>query len=191
MSNSFSEFEGHIFVGVLLGYLRHGELKIFLSDVDSPLSKCKHSGLGADGFTLCAGSTWHHLGNLQQIYTSHEVHFSGVNLQNINSGIFIGVRELDLSVNSTGSEEGVIEDVDSVGCHDNLDVLSCFETVQLVKKLKHCSLYLRVTLSAFNTGTTNRIDLIHEDDGRSVRSCHNEELTDHSRALTDILLYEL
>ena len=54
-------------------------------------------------------------------------------------------RELNLSVNSARSEQGVVKDIYSVSCHDDLDVLSGLKTVKLVQQLQHCPLNFTVT----------------------------------------------
>lgn len=53
----------------------------------------------------------------------------------------------------------------------DLNVLGCFKAVELVEKLQHSSLNLWVSATAWlNSRGANRIDLVHEDDGRSVLS---------------------
>jgi hypothetical protein len=57
----------------------------------------------------------------------------------------IGVLEENLSVNTTGTDKGRVERLDLVGGHDDLDVSTIIETVQLVKQLQHSSLNLTLT----------------------------------------------
>ena len=51
------------------------------------------------------------------------------------------MRELYFSVDSSWSKEGRIQDINSVGSHDDLDGLSRLEAVELVEQLEHSSLH--------------------------------------------------
>ncbi len=62
----------------------------------------------------------HLVSNLLEINAPHQVHLPAVNLQNVETGAFIGVGELDLAVNPAGSQQRSVQDVDSVCCHQNL-----------------------------------------------------------------------
>ena len=57
----------------------------------------------------------------------------------------VGVLEENLSVNTTRTDKGRVERLDLVGGHDDLDVSTVIETVQLVKQLQHSSLNLALT----------------------------------------------
>ena len=154
-SVSLSELECKIFIGILLHDLGNCKFEVFLGYVDSPLSQCKHTCLGTHGFTLGTGGTWHLLGYLVKVDATHQVHFTRVNLEDINPSILVRIRELNLPINSTGSEQCIIQNIDSVCRHNNLDILGGLETIQLVQKLEHRTLYFRVTFAAFHTGATD------------------------------------
>ncbi len=49
-------------------------------------------------------------------------------------------RELDLTVNTAWTQQCRVENVDTVGGHDDLDVLGALESVELVEELKHGTL---------------------------------------------------
>ena len=107
-------------------------------------------------------------------------------------GVLIWRRKFDLSVNSTGTEEGRVEDVDSVGGHDHLDVLGGLEAVKLIEELQHGPLDLAVPASAgLYPGGADAVDLVHEDDAGRVLPRHHEQLPHHPAALADELLDEL
>jgi len=55
-------------------------------------------------------------------------------------GLYIRQRELDLTVDTTWSDERWVERFDSVCRHDYFDIAACVETVELVEKFQHCSL---------------------------------------------------
>lgn len=64
-----------------------------------------------------------------------------------------------------------------------LDVLGGFKAIQLIQQFQHCPLHLTVTTwAALQTGWPDWVDLVHEDDGRSVFSRHDEQLTHHTSA---------
>ena len=67
-----------------------------------------------------SGSAGHELGDLAQIDASCQVHFSRVNLQNVQTGLFVWRWELDLSINATRSQQSRIQNVDTIRCHDHL-----------------------------------------------------------------------
>lgn len=50
--------------------------------------------------------------------------------------------EFYLPVNPARTNQRGVECIDLVGCHDNLNLRVCIETVKLVQQLQHSSLYL-------------------------------------------------
>ena len=52
-------------------------------------------------------------------------------------GFNIGQRKLDFSVNTTGSNESRVEGLDSIRSHDDFDIASRVETIQLIQKFQH------------------------------------------------------
>ena len=52
-----------------------------------------------------------------------------MDFQDLDSRVEGGVGELYLSVDSSGSQQSRVEDVDSVGSHDDLDSLGGLESV--------------------------------------------------------------
>mgnify|MGYP007096486916 CR=1 FL=1 len=148
---SFSKLKCQVFISVLLGDLCHSKFKVLLGNMDSPLSKSEHSCLSANGLALSSRSSWHHFGDLGQINTSHKVHLTRMDFQDVKSGLLVRVGELNLSIDTAWTEQGIIENVDSVCCHDNLDLIGGFETVKLVQKLQHGSLNLRISFTALDS----------------------------------------
>jgi hypothetical protein len=104
----------------------------------------------------------------------------------------IGVLEQNLAVDAARSDEGRVERLDFVGGHDDLDVATIVEAVQLVQQLKHGALDLAfaargrlVPLGA------DGVDLIDEDNGRRVLGCDLEELAHEPGPVAQVLLDEL
>ena len=60
----------------------------------------------------------------------------------------VGQAELDLPVQTSGSHQGRVQGVRSVGGHQHLDVASGVEAVQLVDELQHGPLDLVVSAGA-------------------------------------------
>ena len=76
----------------------------------------------------------------------------------------IRVLEQNLPVNTTRSDQGRIKGIDLVGGHDDLDVTTIIETVQLVEKLQHGSLDFSLTTRCrIVTLRTNGIDFVNKD----------------------------
>lgn len=67
-----------------------------------------------------SGSSGHELGNLAQIDSSRKVHLSRVDFQNVQASLLIWRGEFDLAVNATRSQQGWIQYVDTIRCHDHL-----------------------------------------------------------------------
>mmetsp|Transcript_5185 Transcript_5185/g.12263 ORF Transcript_5185/g.12263 Transcript_5185/m.12263 type:complete len:323 (+) Transcript_5185:370-1338(+) len=112
--------------------------------------------------------------------------------QDVQTCLFTGVGELDLPINSSRSQQSVVQDVNSVGRHDHLDSLRRLKPIQLVQQLQHRSLHLGITpgFPILSLGPDG-IDLIHEDNGWSMLTRHHEQLSDHSASLSDVLLDKL
>jgi hypothetical protein len=68
-----------------------------------------------------------------------------VDLQNIGTSLLVRQRELDLAVQTTGSEQSRVQNVDTVGRGQDLDTVIGCETVQLVQKLQHGTLHFTIT----------------------------------------------
>ena len=124
-----------------------------------------------------------------------------------------GVRELNLSVNSAGTNEGRVKRLDFVGGHNNLDITTRVETVKLVEKLEHSTLDLalssRVGVVPAITHSyqphslqaipaehdsplgTDSVDLIDEDDtGRHLLG-DPEQLAHKLGSISEVLLDKL
>lgn len=60
-------------------------------------------------------------------------HLPAVDLHDLGSGVFIGMGELYLAVESAGPEESGVQDVGTVGGRDDFDTVVRGEAVQLVE----------------------------------------------------------
>ena len=67
-----------------------------------------------------------------------------MDLHDSRSGFLVGMRELDLAVETSGSEQRGVEDVDAIGGGNHFNLTARRESVQLVEKLQHSTLDLAV-----------------------------------------------
>jgi hypothetical protein len=130
-----------------------------------------------------------HLHHRLEVDLALLLHTRRVDLQYLQSACLVGQRNLDLPVQATGSEQGGVERIGSVGCHDDLGLSEVVETVELVEKFHECSLDFTIggcTLG--ETATTDGIDFVHEDDAGLVFLCVSEHLADETCGLSDVLV---
>lgn len=100
-----------------------------------------------------------------------------------------GKREA-VSARARTGREGWRKGRKEISSSTYLDVLRWLEPIQLVQQLQHRPLHLRVTPSTLVPRATDTVDLIHEDDTRSVLPRHHEQLPDHPASLSDVLLHQ-
>mmetsp|Transcript_32410 Transcript_32410/g.64337 ORF Transcript_32410/g.64337 Transcript_32410/m.64337 type:complete len:417 (+) Transcript_32410:261-1511(+) len=182
----------HVLICILLHHLRDCHLEVLLSHVDAPLSECKHSGLRAHSLVLCPRAPMHERGDFPQVDSPHQVHFTGMDPQNLQTCLFARVRKFNFPVDAPRAEERIVENVNAVRSHDHLNVLSRLESVQLVQEFQHRPLHLRVPpLLPLLPLTADGVYLVHEDDRRRVLSSHDEKLSNHSGPFPDIFLNQL
>merc|ERR1711988_1922335 len=137
--------ERGVAIRVLLHDLGDGHLKVLLVDVHTSLTQGVHTSLGTDSLHLSTRSAMHELSNTLEVDTTGEVHATRVDLEDIETGLLTRVGELDLAVDTAGTEEGRVEDVDSVGGHEDLDVLCRLKSIELVQQLQHGALHFTVS----------------------------------------------
>ena len=90
----------------------------------------------------------------------------------------VGVLKENLSVDTSGTNQRRIQGLDLVGSHDDLDVATIIETIQLVEKLQHGSLDFTFTSGrGLVTLGTDSIDLVDKDDARGVLGSDLEDLS--------------
>lgn len=73
------------------------------------------------------------------------------------SHLQVGEAELNLPVQTSRSHQGWVQCVWSVGGHQNFDVSTRIEAVQLVDELQHCPLDLIVSSSAIIKTSTCQV----------------------------------
>ena len=113
----------------------------------------------------------------------------------------VGIGQLDLAIDASGSQQRGVQNVDPIRRHDDFDPVRRLEPVQLVQQLHHRALHLVLSAPAFSSRAPDAVDLVHEDQTRLVLASDDppflrlprahEQFAHHSRALADVLLHQL
>lgn len=115
----------------------------------------------------------------------------GVDLQDLKTADLVRQRDLDLSVQTSGTEQRRVKCVGPVGSHDDFGLAQVVETVELVQQLHERSLDFSVGAGSFGeTTSTDGVDLVHEDDARLVLLGVAEHLSDQPSRLSYVLVYD-
>lgn len=114
-----------------------------------------------------------------------------MNFEDLQSRFERWVGEFNFSIDTARPKQSRIQNIDSVGCHDDLDSLGRLETVQLIQQLKHSPLHLRVSSLTLHSRSSNRVHLIDKYNAGRMLTSHYKQLSDHSCSLTDVFLNQL
>mmetsp|Transcript_11394 Transcript_11394/g.18688 ORF Transcript_11394/g.18688 Transcript_11394/m.18688 type:complete len:210 (-) Transcript_11394:563-1192(-) len=112
---------------------------------------------------------------------------------NACSRIFVGVGELDLSVQTPRTQQCWIKCIRSVRGSNDFHSRSGRETIQLIEKLEHGPLDFADTslIAAARTLLANGIKLIDENDGGRFLTSQSKRITHNLRTITDKHLHKL
>ena len=120
-------------VSLSLLELPHGLHEIFLDAVVTVVADGKHASLSGDVAEVCAVEA------VAELDDSFVVEFLllgdgfGVNLENLQSALFVGQWNFDFAIDSTRSHKRGVERVGSIGSHDDLCFAEVVEAVHLVE----------------------------------------------------------
>lgn len=78
------------------------------------------TSLSAAPLHLSARGAVHEVGDLFQVDPPGEVHFAGVDLEDVVAGGVVGVGKLDFAVNAPWPQQRGVQDIDAVCCHQHL-----------------------------------------------------------------------
>mmetsp|Transcript_22528 Transcript_22528/g.72949 ORF Transcript_22528/g.72949 Transcript_22528/m.72949 type:complete len:408 (-) Transcript_22528:387-1610(-) len=165
---------------------------VHLCDLHAPLSEGQHTGLGAHGLDVGAAELV--LGNDEflQVDVVRERHLARVDLEDPSLGLLVRQWELDLPVDTPGTDHGRVQRIDAVGGHDDLDFAAVVETVELIQQFKHRTLNLLLTTARGVVPLgCHSIDFVDENDRRRGFLRKAEHLADQFRPITQVLLDEL
>ena len=117
---------------------------------------------------------------------------AGMNLQDLYASLNVGHADVDLTVKPAGTQQSGVQNIGTVGgCHDD-DAGVVAKAIHLHQQLVQGLLTLVVT--AAQTGaalTANSVDLVDEDDGRSVLLGLIKQVADTAGAHAHVQLHEV
>jgi len=176
---------------VPLDDLGHGVQEVLLGHRLAPGPDRVHPGLGAHGPDVGARRVGAEPREQLEADVALAAHRPGVDLEDLRAALRVGQAELDLAVEPAGPQQGGVERVGPVGRHQDLDVAPRVEPVELVDDLQHGALHLVVAARAVvEARAADRVDLVEKDEAGLFRAREREQLADHARALSDVLLHE-
>ncbi len=165
---------------------------MLVSDLVLAGTQRNHTGLDADRLEHGAAKLVGAACQLAPVDTVGDLHLSRVDLEDLGAGLLVGQREFDLAVQTAGTQQGRVEDVDTICRGEDLDSVVRGETVQLVEKLQHGSLNFSVaTLLAVETLGAHGIQLVNEDDRRGLFLGQGEAVAYELSTITYEHLYQL
>jgi hypothetical protein len=98
-----------------------------------------------------------------------------VDPENVSAPFVIWQPKLDSSIYPTGTQKGGIQSIRSIGSHQDLDVPSGIEPVQLIDELQHRPLHFIITPgTVVKSCTADSVDFIEKDDAGLLLSGHLE-----------------
>ncbi len=147
----------------LLGTLPGGHQRRFVDQVFQ-VSPSKTRGSTGEDFKINIGG---HLG------------FLGIYRQDFLSSADIRHRHNHLAVKTTGTQQGGVKDIGSVGCRDDDNTVVGLKAIHLDEQLVQCLLALIVTAAeACATVSTNGIDLVDKDNAGRTFFALGKHVTD-------------
>lgn len=162
-----------------------GLLEVFVGDLHATFSQGHETSFSADRFDVSAGQIVLRHDELREIDVGRQRHLRRVDVKDATFGLLIGQREFDLSINSTRSDQSGIESLNAICRHDDFDVATRVETVELIEQLQHGSLDLSLTAGVRIVALCSYgVDFVDEDDRWSVLLSDSEELTNEFRSVT-------
>mmetsp|Transcript_3643 Transcript_3643/g.8113 ORF Transcript_3643/g.8113 Transcript_3643/m.8113 type:complete len:332 (+) Transcript_3643:111-1106(+) len=175
---------------VSLDNLVDGIQKILFRDALSPGPDAEHARFGADASEFGTRRVGTETGHQFESNVPIAIHAFGMNLEDVATSLQIGQAEFDLAVQSTGSQEGRIQRVWTIGGHENLDIASSVKTIQFGNNLQHGSLDFIVgsIFIGWSTSTANGIDFIKKDNASPLGTGHGKQFSHHSSTLAHVLL---
>ena len=166
--------------------------EVLLTDLHPALPQRQHPGLGADGLDVGPAQVVLAHDELLEVDVLGQCHLGRVDVEDVPLGLDVRQREFDLAIDPAGADEGGVETFDLVGGHDDLDVASLVESIELVEQLEHGPLDLA---GAARGGVVplgaDGVDLVDEDDGRGQVVGDAEHLPNELGAVSEVLLDEL
>ena len=191
--------------GLLVGFRHHAALllrahddfvnsfiKLEVADELLPCTGSKDGCLVEEVGKVGSREAARHAGDGTEVDVGSEGLVPRMDFEDLLAALDVGEVDVDLSVETAGTEKGVVEDVGTVGRRHDDDPFVGIKAVHLDEDLVEGLFPLVVTTAeARSTLTAHGIDLIDEDDAGLVAFCKVEEIT-HTRGTdTDVHLDEV
>ena len=166
----------------------HGCVEICLRDAATLLTESTDTSLVTDSAAVRSVGAVERKRNAVQVDTTLDVHLARVDAEDLRARLGAWMRQFDAPVNATGAQQCVVEHIDAVRRHDELYLRVGLKAVKLRKQLQHCALHFALGAATLIAAlSADAIGLVDEDDAGLVLLCHLEQLTNHLRALADVL----
>jgi len=176
---------------VLLDVVLVALLKVLGKDDVAVFPDGLHAGFLADGVDVGAGDLVGSSDKVFQVNFFGKIHLGSDRREDESLLTAVRERKLDFSVESSGSEQGGVEGVCSVGGHDDFDVDGLIEAVHLIEELQEDSLHFSVGAGlSVESLRRDRVDLVDEDDRWRIFFGQSEHVSNHPRSLSEIFLHE-
>jgi len=134
---------------------------IFFCNALSSGADCEHTCLGADGTDISTSAIRTEASDEFVADFFVKSHGLSVNLEDLDTTLEIGETKLNFTIETTGSGKSRVKCIRSVSSHQDFDVTTAFETIELINYFEHSSLNFTVTIAG--TRTSNGINFIKED----------------------------
>lgn len=101
-----------------------------------------------------------------------------MNIEDSSLALSIGQRQLDLSVNSTRSQQRRVQGLNAICRHDHLHIAAVIEAVQLIQQFQHGALHLACARAVRVVALgADGVDLVDEHNGRRQVARGAENIT--------------
>ena len=151
----------------------------------------KHASLGANVAQIGAIKVIGQLDDGLQVQGALHLQGGGMDLEDVETRLVIGQGNFDLAIQATRPHQGRVQDVWSIGGHDDLDAPKDIKAVHLIEQLHQRALDLAIRRRALREASSaDGVDLVHKDDARLVLLGILEHFADDARRLADVLVHD-
>ncbi|KAH3670754.1 hypothetical protein OGAPHI_001270 [Ogataea philodendri] len=119
-------------------------ISLSLDDVVSVFSDGKETSFCDNVSNICSIEPIAHLHQSFKVKLALLFDLGSVNLEDLKSSVLVRKRDLDLSVQSSSSQQSRVQGIWSVGSHDDLSLAQVVESVHLIEQFHQRSLDLSI-----------------------------------------------
>mmetsp|Transcript_16224 Transcript_16224/g.34085 ORF Transcript_16224/g.34085 Transcript_16224/m.34085 type:complete len:284 (+) Transcript_16224:771-1622(+) len=170
----------------------NGSINLFPSDGGLALACCCNCSFVHEILELGSRKSWGTTSNGLEIDIGFQGLATGVHTEDAGASLEVGEVDGDLPIKTSRTQQGLIQNVNTVSSRDGNDSRVSVETIHLNQNLVNCLFALVVSTSKSRaTLTTDRIDFINEDDARGVLLRLSEHVANTGRSDSNKHLNEL